>query len=89
VYKCHKEKAIYYIPGVQVLRPQIVLPNLVASNFVETDTTVRSLFTLTAIKYHQGSSSKKSIKAATRENMVTKSNVPQDTDVFSYKWLRK
>jgi len=47
---------MYYIPGVKVLRPQIVLPNLVASNFVETDTKISSLFMSTAIKYHQGSS---------------------------------
>jgi len=56
VYKSHREKAIYYIPGVKVLRPQIILPNIVANNFVETDTKISSLFMLTAIKYHQGSS---------------------------------
>jgi hypothetical protein len=59
VYKGHREKAIYYIPGVKVLGPQIVLPNLVASNFVKTDIKFGSLFMLTAIKYHQGSSLKK------------------------------
>jgi hypothetical protein len=53
VYKWHKEKAIYYIPGVKGPRPQTVLPNSFASNFVETDTKISSLFMLTAIKYHK------------------------------------
>jgi len=66
VYKSHREKAIYYIPGVKVLRPQIILLHIFASNFVKTDTKISSLFMLTAIKYHQGSSLKKSIKPATR-----------------------
>ena len=38
------------------LRPQTVLPDLVASNFVKTDTMISSLSMLIAIKYNQGSS---------------------------------
>jgi succinate dehydrogenase hydrophobic anchor subunit len=59
MYKGHRERAIYCTPGVKVLRPQIVLPNLVASNFDETETKISSLLMLTAIKYHQGNGKKK------------------------------
>ena len=46
MYRGHRERAIYYTPGVKVLRPQIVLPTLVASNFVQTETKISSLLML-------------------------------------------
>ena len=64
-----QRKVIYYIPGVKVLRPQIVLPNIVASNFVETDTKISSLFMLMVIKYHQGRILKKKHKSCDKKKI--------------------
>jgi hypothetical protein len=44
MFNSHREKAIYYTPGVKVLRSQTVLPNLVARNSVGTVTKISSLF---------------------------------------------